>query len=99
MGVEAAIERAQEWPSLPFEMLPGVLTIENDEDGRLSSVGARGVPRAGISEPLDEVVRRSVGGPRRVAEANQVGQRMIPEAARDLPSFLANAIRAIQRLG
>src|SRR6266850_663350 len=65
-------------------MLPRVFAVEDDEDGRLSPAGPGGVARARAGEPVDEVLGGGVGGPRRIAEADQVGQRVVAEPARDL---------------
>src|SRR6266550_6957136 len=43
MGAKLLVERPEERTTLPFVMLPGILAVEDDEDGRLSPVGPRGV--------------------------------------------------------
>src|SRR6266508_296287 len=79
-------------------MLPGVLSVEDDEDGRLSPVRLRRISRPRIDQPLDEVLGGSFSRPRRVAESNQVGECVITKAAADLLSVASDAVRTVQRV-
>jgi hypothetical protein len=47
---------------------------------------------------MQEIVSSRFGGPRRVAEPNQVRERVIAEAARHLLTVASHAIRAVQQL-
>jgi hypothetical protein len=62
MGFEAGIEGAEKWAALTVEVLPGVLTVQNHEDGGFA-VAARTESIAGVSEFPDEVVGSAFGGP------------------------------------
>ena len=84
MRGEPPVERPQERPSAPFEMLPGVLAVEDDEDDRLSPSARGREPAPRFRQPRDEVVGRRVGRPAGIDEADQIRQRVIAEPARDL---------------
>ena len=74
MRRQPPVERAQERPALALVMLPGVLAVEDHEDGRLLPP-VRAVYRApGFDEPADEVVGGRVRPTRRVGEADQIRQ-------------------------
>ena len=60
MRPERAIQRPQERPALALVVLPGVLAVEDHEDGGLSPAGARAVALASLGSRRDEVVGRRV---------------------------------------
>src|SRR6185437_3779997 len=98
MRGEAAIERAQERPPLPFVMLPGILAVQDDEDRGVSPASPCCEARACVGESRDEIVGRGVGVPRCVAEANEIRECVIAESAGDLLAVLADTVRAIERV-
>ena len=63
MGLETTIERAQERPALTVVVLPGVLAVQDDEDGGLFPAGARAEAAAAFDQAPHEVVGGEVGGP------------------------------------
>ena len=69
-----SVERAQERPASPFEMLPRVLTVEDDRNGRLFSTGRCRKSAAGFDQTVDEVCGRRFRVPPRVYEADEIGQ-------------------------
>ena len=78
---EPAVYGPEERATAPLEVFPRVLTVEDDRDERLSFSAASPIPAAGFDQFADEVVRRRVGGPARVREADQVRQRVIAKHA------------------
>src|SRR5687768_16199139 len=72
MRLEAAVERSQEWPPLSVIVFPGVLPVEDDEDGGLFPAGARLEALPGLAEPAHEVLGRDLAVPPGVGEADQV---------------------------
>jgi hypothetical protein len=69
---QAAVEGAQERPSPSLEVFPGVLTVQDHEDGRLSPAGTLPIGAARLRQPLDEVRSGSVAGPPGIREADQI---------------------------
>ena len=96
---QAAIERAQERAAAAFEVLPGVLAVEDDRDERLSPAGAVAVAPAGLDEPRHEVVGRRFGRPAGVGEADEIRQHVIAERARDPRAAGPHAGRRVEALG
>src|SRR5439155_25841914 len=88
----------QERTPLPFEMLPGVFAVKDDENGCLSPAGSRGVPRPGVHQSLHEVVRSGICRPRRVVEPDCIRQRVVSKTAVHLLPVAPDTIRAIERL-
>ena len=98
MRGERPVECAQERATAAVEVLPGVLAVEDDGDERYAPVGTLGVATPRFDEPPDEVSGRGLGRPRRVGEADEVGECVIAEHAGDLVLPRPYTVRTVENL-
>ena len=94
---EPPVQRAQERPSLSLVVLPGVLAVEDDEDGRLSPAGRR-LNRRPASTSRRTKSRPPLRRPGGVREPDQVRERVVAEPAGDVCLVRPNAVRPVQQL-
>src|SRR5688572_21435274 len=92
-----SVQRAQERASAAVEMLPRVLTVQDDRDGGLFPSARLGKAPACLNETMDEVRRGILSSPAGVHEPNQIGESVIAEQARDFSRARLNGIRAVER--
>ena len=84
MRGQHAVQRSKERAPAPFEMLPRVFAVENDRDGGLFPAARIRKAPSRLHEAMDEVRSGRFGLPAGVHEADQIGQGMVTEQARDL---------------
>ena len=73
------VQRAQERPAAAVVILPGVLAVEDDRNGRdFPAAGLRESPARG-ADVLDEIGRGRAGVPRLVVKADAIRHRVIAE--------------------
>ena len=97
--LQHAVQRAQERAPALLEMLPGVFAVEDHGDGRFFPTGRCRKSPACLDQPIHEIRRRCFGQPARIHEADQIGQRMVAEEARDLLRSNLHVVRPVQQFG